>query len=713
MPVFEKKDTSPTTELDRDLDARLNQAKLDVTNDADDLSDQRDKANGDMRFLSVTGGMWEDWMGTAWDDRTRLEFDTVSDFVNRYLGEWNQNRMDVEFHPDDSATTDDMAEVLNGIYRANFRDESGKMALDQAVREQVICGYGCIKIATRFVDEEDPENDMQTPVFTPVYNAYNMVFWDRAALRVDKKDAKRCVVLEPFTPDSFEAEYPGESQVSAFTPHTKMYNDFSLRTKKIIYVATRYDIVKKKTKFHIYANLKTEETESYSEEDWKDIRDELDSDPNRKKIRTRVIVDQFVEKSVFSGEKYLEKPRRIAGKFIPIIPFYAYRTFVDGIERYHGLVRKLMDPQRLFNMQMSQLAENSASSGQDVPIFDPDQMPDNLANLWAERNNKPYMLAKALTDPQTGEIVANGPLGYLKPPQLDGSTAALLQIVPQFIQQVTGGLPQEIDDPDASGKAIVEARKRENMKTQTVMDNAKSSIEWLGDVWLSIMQDTLTERRVIRVLGEDGAQSQITLQDEVMDKETGRMVIANDFTDKKFKVYSGVGPQYETLREQSVEDMKDMVELLIKSGEAGAKYVPIVMAMMLENVQGVGLSDFKKRIRMDLVLQGVKKPQTDEEFKMLEQAQAQAQQPSPQDQLLIAATKQAESEGEKFLSEARNLDSKSVQNIADARKKAAETRKILSEIGITKTEVMRELLSASLKRAERLPFPGERTAVNQ
>ncbi len=397
-----------------DLQNKLDKFKMDIINDADDLSEQRDRANAEMRFINVPGGMWEDFLSDQFDNRTKLQVDQTSPAVNVFLGEWDTNRVGVEFKPNDKKTSDDDAELLNGIYRADYRDESGKLSTDNAVDETVTCGYGCFKLATKFVDEGDPENEDQRIEWRPIYNAYNSVYWDRAAKRVDKRDARRVTVLETFTRESFKEVYGEEaSAISAYEPHTRSFNDFSTRTREVIYIATRYEVIRKKITFHIYSNLKTNEIESYSEDDHKLVEDELKKSKFHKKIREREMVKQIIEKSTFSGEKFLEKPKRIVGKHIPIIPMYAFRSYVDGSERYHGIVRKLMDLQRLLNMQMSQLAENSASSGQDVPIFDPKQMPDNIANLWADRNNKPYMLAKSLVDAD-GNIVQHGPLAAIE-----------------------------------------------------------------------------------------------------------------------------------------------------------------------------------------------------------------------------------------------------------------------------------------------------------
>ena len=708
--MAEKQKVETTTDDFVNDEDRLDKYKLDINNDADDQADQRDKANADFRFINVPGGMWEDWNEQEFTNRTKMEFDQISDFKNRFMGEWDNNRVDVVYKPDDHKTSDDDAELLNGIYRADVRDENGKISVDNAVDEMAICGYGCAKLGTKFIDEDDAENEFQRVDFRPIYNAFNMVYWDRAAQWINKRDARRCTLLEPFTPDGFKEIYgEDESAVSAYEPHTRSYNDFTVRSKTVIYIATRYEIVRKKTKFFIYSNLQTSEIEAYAEDEHKLIEGELKASKHHKRIRTRVMIRQTVEKSIFTGDKFLQKPTRIVGKFIPIIPFYAYRSYVDGTERYHGLVRKLMDPQRLLNVQISQLAENAASNGQEMPIFDPDQMPPNIANLWANRNNKPYMLAKTLVNEQTGEVIQHGPSSYLKAPSMDANAATLLTLTLEHIRGQTGGAPQDTLNPDASGKAIRALQKRENLKTATVMDNIARSIEWMGEVYQSIASEIYDSQRMMRIIGMDGAQRQIQIFKEVMDSDTGLIVRANNLSGKRFRAYADVGPAFDTLREQTVEDIKGMMELLISAGASGEKYIPILTSMMLENINGVGLSDLKDLVRRDMILQGIKKPETDEEKALLEQAR----QPKadPQAELIKAAADQASSEGAKFRSEARNLDSKSIDNVASARKKAAETRKILAEIGLSKQGVLKDLLSMTLRRAEKLPFPGRRSQI--
>jgi len=690
----------PSRAASGSIEEKLDNFKNEIIIDAELTEDQRDKANEDMRFVNVTGGMWEGFLDDQFQDRTKLEFDLVSNYLNRFLGQWNLNRVGVDFKPDDSSTSDDDAELMNGIYRADFMDGSGKLSTDNAVDELATCGIGHFKLATKFEDEGDPENNLQRIEWRPIYNSFNTVFWDSSAKRIDKRDGRRCTVLEQFTPESFETAYPGKEPVSAYTPDTREFFNFESDRVDIVYIASRYEIVRKKEFIYIYRNMITQDIELYEEKDHELIKDELKADEHREFVRKRKITNQHVEKSIFSGAEFLEKPKKILGKFIPIIPIYAFRSYVDGVEWYYGLVRKLKDAARVYNMQMSQLAENAATEGQEVPIFDPDQMPESIKGLWENLNNKSYLLAKALRD-KDGKIIQHGPLSYLKPPMLSSSVEKLLGIIPAYFQDVTGGAPQDIMDPKASGKAIRALQKREDLNTQVIQDNIANSIAWSGEVYQSIAAEAYNVKRMIRTVGLDGTDGRKDLLKMVMDEQTGKMIQSNNLRGKKFRVYSDIGPQYETLREDSVEELKGMIEL-VSTIPGGQQMVPAMLSIMIENMTGAGLKPLKKINRQQMLAQGLVKPENDEEKQFL--ADLQEPQEDPQAQLVESLSKQAESEGEKFLSEARNLDSKSLDNVASAGKKEAETRQIISETENAKVKTLLDIQKENREQVQALPF---------
>lgn len=660
---------------------RLARFKQQLADDADTSEVQREKANEDMRFIHADGGMWEDYLEDEFENRVKLQFDITSPYKNRFIGEYNLNRVGVEYKPDEDSVTDDDAELLTGIRSADFRQFFGKMAQDNAVDELATCGRGDYKIATRFEDEGDPENDNQRIVYRTIHEGYNAVIWDKSAKTITKQDARWCHELTQFTDSSFKDEFPDFKPVSAYTPENYRSTSWLQGQEDIIYVATRYEVIRKRVTVFVYRNLESGEMETYFKEDHEQIKDELQADEFREFVRERKVIRQHVEKTVFSGDAILQETKRIPGKWIPIITMYGYRGFVDGVEWYKGLVRGLKDPQRVFNTQISQITENAASRGQDVPIFDPKQMLGDIANHWADMNNKAFMLADSLTD-DDGKIVHTGPVGYVKPSQLDQSTAALMQIVTDYVQQATGGAPQDTLDPDASGKAIQALLKRENLNTQDMMDNIANAIEWEGVVYQSIASEIYNTPRIMTTLGKDGTEGKAKLLELVLDEETGKLVESNTISGKRFRAYADIGPQYDTQREQMVEELKGMLEALSKT-EAGSKYTPAVIAMILQNVSGPGLEPLKKLVKQDMMLQGLAKPETDEEKQFI----AQAQQPKEDPQAkLIEALAIRET------SEARERDSKTILNTANANKAIAQIQEILAGIQMDQAETQSDIL---------------------
>ncbi|MEH6474471.1 MAG: portal protein [Sneathiella sp.] len=655
---------------------KLELFKKQLAVDADMTLDEQRKANEDMRFVHVDGGMWEGHLESAYGERAKFEFDLASQYLSRFIGEWNENRVAVEFKPKDHKTSDDDSELMNGIHRADFGEYFGETAVDNAVDEASCCGFGAYMLTTCYEDESDDENDLQRIAWEDIHSAYNTVIWDGSAKKIDKRDARHCTLLEPFTEESFLEEWENSDPISAFEPESLRHLDSNLHSVDTIYVAQRYDVIKKYEDLFIYNDLENGDQIRVYEDKHEKIKDELKENEFMKFVRKRRILRQSVEKTVFSGEKILEPSRRIAGKWIPIIPMYGHRVFFDGSERYRGLIRKIKDPLRLFNMQVSQLGENSAGNGQEIPIFAPEQMNNQeIKEQWADKNNKPYLLAKPIYDAD-GNIVHMGPLGYQKPAGIDQTTAALMQIVLQFLNEQTGGAPQDTINPDISGKAINALAKRENMNTQNINDNIKNAIRWSGDVYLEMARDVYDSERMLNIIGRDGSEKSVQLFETVLDEETGNLVNINRLDGKRFKTMADTGPAYETLREQTVEDLKGTLQALKDLGK-GEQYADAIIAIILENISGVGLGPLKDLNRKLMLASGLVKPETDEEKAMV----AEMQQPKedPQADLARAAAKQQEAE-------AASLTASAEQKTQDAAKKAAETEQIKVETEVIKHE---------------------------
>ena len=681
MPVQRKETATITGETE---DQKLQRFKDDISDDADIIQDQREQANEDSQFTHATGGMWQGDFGARFNtNRARLELDLISEQKNRFLGEVADNNIGVEFKPDDDATTDDDAELLNGQYRADYQDGNGEIATMMAMDDLADAGFGAFKLGSDFEDNEDPENEAQRSNWRDIVNPWNTVYFDASAKRPNKSDALHCTVLTEYTSTAYKKIYPDKNQVSAFTPTDNQFyssNDWS--GQKLIYVAERYEVVRKKTSLFRYHNAATGQFERFWADEHKEEEGRLKKDSNMKFIGERKIIRQTIMKSVFNGEEFFEKAHVIPGKWIPVIPIYGYRSYSNGQEYYYGLIRKFKDAQRLYNMLVSDLMEHAASTEGGIPIFEKGQLDSpngEMVDSWQNRTKKAFLYVNPVIDKATGQRVQDAaPISYTPSTPVNPATDKLMEIVPNYIQAMTGGVQTDKIDPDASGKAIALIIKRQNMSTAVLMRNIRHSIQWSGVVYQSIASEIRGNQSMVRTLSKDGTRARKKIRQVEFDEEKLEFIETNIMANKKFMAYADVGPAYDSQREESIENLKNLIELL-KGIPGGEQYLPAAVEELITLSPGVGMSGLKKMVRKSMLLAGNIDPETPEEEKMVADAQAQAQEPTPEQKLVESAALQAESE-------AKERDSKVLDNVASAEKKGAETQKILAEIGLTQAK---------------------------
>lgn len=671
--MAEQDEKPEMTETEEKLVTRVNQH---VGDDFNATEDQRDQADEDIRFVDVPGGMWEDLFPDFFgdDNRPKMEFNKVHQSVYRAVGEWVTSRFRPKFKPEDGTAGEREAKVLNGMYRKDERRSGGFEAYDTAVEEVFKCGYGAWKLGTEFVDQEDPDNDKQRIIFEPIPSSYNMVLWDKDAKRYDKRDAGHCTLLSRMTDDGFKKQWPDAAIASVQQPTDRSI--FNWNPGKNIFVAEYYEIVKKKEKVFVFENEQGE-IKNLWESKVEDLIDEL-ADAGFNKTKERTKTRTYIEKTVVSGSEILEKTTRIAGKMIPIIPVYGFRTIADGQEFAHGLVRYQKDPNRLLNMGISKWAEVTATSGKQVPVFYPDEVA-GLADFWAEwqLGQKPYMLKKPHMGPD-GELPHE--MEYLIPPSLDQGTAGLIQMVSDFIREETGGNPQDVMDPDASGKAINAVQVRVDMMTAIIFENIAKSMRRGGEVYRSMAADVYDSQRFVSLLEEDGTETLTQLFEWVIDEKTGVPVEINDMTKGDFETVVDTGPAFASRRRETV----NVISEIMQNTADNSPYLPMLYTALLENVDGEGLDDIKAFNRRNAIAQGYKEAETDEEKAMVQQLQQQGQEPDEQAQLLKAAADQASAE-------AREADSKVTVNLSTAEKNQAQTAEILAKIEGGKIKLVQDM----------------------
>ncbi|MDA3463486.1 portal protein [Acinetobacter sp. AOR41_HL] len=626
------------------------------------VRDERQQCLEDRRFYSIAGAQWEGKLGEQFANKPKFEVNKIHLAVIRIINEYRNNRITVDFVSKDGSQNDELADTCDGLYRADEQDSGAEEAYDNAFEEAVGGGFGAFRLRACEEDDEDEENERQRIKIEPIFDADSCVFFDLDAKRQDKADANFCFVLTSMTHDAYIEEY-GDDPASWNKDISNA--EFDWCTPDIVYVAEYYVVEKVKEKQHIFVLIDGTE-QRY-------MADELENDPSilerlnatgAQELRIKTLERRKVRKYMMSGSQILEDCGYIAGRYIPIVPVYGKRWFVDNVERCMGHVRLCKDVQRLKNMQLSRLGEIAALSPIEKPIMAPEQVA-GFEHMWANDNidNNPYLLANPLTD-INGNVIAQGPISYTKPPQVPQSLAALLQLTDVDIRELLGNQEQgEKINANVSAEAIDLVQNQLGMQSYIYIDNFAKAIKRCGAIWLSMAKELYVEEgRRMKTIGK---------QDEVDSAELSRPVIGesgieyeNDLTKASFDVGVDVGPTSSSKKSAIVRQLQALLPFTTDPQD-----MKILLAMIYMNMEGEGIKDFRNYYRKWLVQIGVVEPTEEEQQELI--AAAQNQPPDPQAELANALAMEAQAKAQKAQADTFLTAAKTEQTKADTAKTIA------------------------------------------
>ena len=664
------------------------------------VSDERMQCLEDRRFYSIAGAPWEGQLGDQFANRPRFEFNKVHLSVMRIISEYRNNRIDVDFTPKDGATNSDLADVCDGLYRADQQDCGGQEATDNAFEEAVGGGFGAVRLRCAYEDEDDDENERQRVRLEPIYDADSSVFFDLGAKRQDKADARRCFVLTAMAPAVAEEEF-GHNFASWDKAVSRA--EFDWCTPDVVYVAEYYRVEETSEVVHIFRGLDDVDMR-VPDHEFKEDETKLETllATGFRKTGEKRIKSRRVHKYILSGLKIEEDEGYIAGKCIPIVPMYGKRWVVDNVERCMGHVRLAKDAQRLMNSLLSWLFDMAARFDVEKPIMTPEQIAGHTEQ-WADDNVRryPYLLANLLKDADGNPIPGSqAPVAYTRAPNVPPAMAALIQIAGQSLDELLGS--QQAGEQvvaNVSAKAVELVQNRLDMQTFIYMSNAAKMFKRIGEVWLSMAREVMVEDgRKAKTVTSDGSIDTVTLR-QPMVNDDGEQYTANDLTEASFDVWVDVGPSSGTQRSGTVRALTGMASITTDPQQKS-----VLMAAAMMNMEGDGLVEVRDWFRQQLVRQGVVKP-TDDELAAMQKEQ-QGKQPGPQDQYMLAAAEEAQAN-------AAQSRAKTVDTIAAADLKRAQTQKTLSETAgqphaetLATIEVLQRLLDAQHRQQGPRGLPG-------
>jgi hypothetical protein len=604
----------------------------------------REQASDDLVFYWVT--QWDDQLLGDSQLEYRGEFNVLRKAGRQIMAELAANPVQPDFHPKDESREDD-AEVMDMLYRADDRRLPSQEAYDFAKQDAVACGYGAWELYTEYKTNLVGD-DKQEIHRRYIPEANNTTFWDPQDSSLAKSNANYVSCLTRYSEDAYVdlvKELTGDEDYTfgqaSFKQQEQSYTfPWSGGQGEKIYVTTFYQREKVKDVVITLLDPFGEPTTLYESQ----VEEQMDElvDAGYELVTQKEIMRWEVRKYVASGEMILngeineETGERegevIAGEMIPVVPVYGeYVPQIEGEAYWCGITRLAKDPQRLRNFQMSYLADIVSRSPRPKPIFLPEQTQgyevmyeDNGAD-----NNYPYLLQNRKS--ANGEDLPLGPVGMMPEQPIPNALAISIDLSRQAVEDVANpGVPQDVADPDMSGKAILAVQNRIDQQSYIYQHNFKHAKKRDAEIYASMASEIFDTPRKLTVQTRDGVTKELEIMQVVIDSDTGEPKVLNDLTNMEFDVYADIGPSYESQKQQTIEQL---MTLMNATPPTDPMY-KILMMQVMEIMPGVQLEGIREYVRNQLIVMGIKKPETPEEEQMLMSAQQSEGQP---DAMTLAA----------------------------------------------------------------------------
>ncbi len=431
--------------------------------------------------------------------------------IQLVLNQERQAQLGVNIHPVSPDANDDVAEVLQGIYRSIERDSHARLIRSRAFERAVKAGRGAYRVNTRKDEESKFPFDQVITIEGILYQ--ENVYFDPSAQKPDYSDGDWAFVCAWMSKEEFQRKYPkataSQDGFSNFSnPNTADPNWVRGQGETQAFLVAEYWY--KEHQDVTYCLLQNGQVGVKGE--YPDEMIALDDDGE--KIET--VVDEVeVYCAKICQDEVLEKPQEWNGKYIPLIPTIGSELIpIDGQRWWVGIIGPNKDAQRTFNYAASTAVEMAALEPK-APWIMAEGQEEGFESMWAQSNtrNFPYLLYK----PKTVD-------GTMAPPparvQVDvarmGASMQLLQMSDGLLQAGTAMFDPSLGrstGTERSGKAIVANQQQgEQANSHFIANLADVSIAYEAKVILDLIP-TIYDRpgRLAQVLDENGEAEQVIL----------------------------------------------------------------------------------------------------------------------------------------------------------------------------------------------------------
>lgn len=581
--------------------------------------DNRQKAKEAHLFVDHKEGQWEPEWYEANNNKPRYTFDQTSPVIDQVAGEMEQADFDIKVKPAGGDATKETAQVFDGIIRNCENISDAKSVFNAAGRLMVTSGLDGWRVLQKYADANSFDQDL---IIDKINNFIDRVWFDVGAEKQDMSDARHAWVLSSMPQYEFKERWKDRAGLSVddSTVSSAYYNKADAVT-----VGEFYYVKDEPRELVLMSNGAVYEVN----EEFEQIADELaEQGVTEQKRRNRPERCVYVRK--FDGEGWLEKPKKTVFSYIPVIPTFGNFKVHENKIVYWGVVEKLIDAQRVLNYSMSREIEEGALAPRAKYWMSPKQAAGHEKSLQTMNTNAdPVQLFNPDAELQGYPQQTGGA-------QINPGLRTISESMRQIIGQSAGLFAANMGDNPGlqSGVAIQNLQNKGDTGTIKYFKAQEVAIRHTARIMVDAIPKIYDTERQIRLLNEDGTLEMATVNQSVIDNETGQVVTINDLSKGIYDVTCSAGQSFKNRQQE-------MVTSFIDAAKVDPSLMELAGDIFLKNVQAPGMDDIAARKRKMLLQQGVipEDQLTDEEKALLQQ---QSQQPKPPDANTLLAMAEME-----------------------------------------------------------------------
>lgn len=628
-----------------DVDAVLREAKERFEASRDYESQWRMHAHEDLIFFEGDArnhAQWDDAVyvgrsaGYGGSPRPCLTINKTDTHTRHVENGARQSQMGIKINATGYGADAKCAEVLEGIIRHIEAESNAQQnAYATAIQGQVRQGCGWVHLITDYVRGQDTFDQDFYIKSVPDPTA---VYFDPNAIEPDKSDGRYGMIVEEIPRQQFLRDFPEYHDLTGTEPLQGVAGEGARTREDKNAVRILYYYRRNEEKDTLYAIPRGGRIESVRASM---MAPELLAWCRANKCHSRPVTRPHVEFFLIAGDTIISRGVTVFSH-IPLVPFIGRESVIKGRMDRKGLVRSLIDPQRMYNYSASAFVESIALQTKSPWLAD-DRAIEGYQDIWAQANtgNQAYLPYHA-SDPEDSSPIP--PPTRLEPPS--GSTGHLqaMQNAEAQMSMVTGQFDAELgaDGNEKSGVAIGNRQRQSETSNYDFTDNQAMGLRLLGKIILEAIPYIYDTERAVQVLGMDGSRREASIrpgQDgavQALDRETGQPLtprqLAEAQRDKKmmegihlainpsigrYTVEADVGPAFATRRQEAFQSLCQVIGM-------APQLASVVLPFLFDSADFPFADDIRD------ALEKAPDPQMQQAQAQIQQLQAQLQQAQAQ-----------------------------------------------------------------------------------